>query len=49
VLAVGRTLHRAGLTPYWARGPHGVNDWGELLTRPADELLAVVAEGLVLR
>jgi DNA primase len=49
VLAVGRTLHRAGLTPYWARGPQGVNDWGELLTRPPEELLAVVAEGLVLR
>lgn len=49
VLAVGRTLHRAGLTPYWARGPQGVNDWGELLTQPLDELVAVVAEGLVLR
>jgi len=49
VLTVGRTLHRAGLTPYWARGPHGVNDWGELLARPADELLTAVAEGLVLR
>jgi DNA primase len=49
VLAVGRTLARAGLTPYWARGPQSVNDWGELLTRPADELVSAVAEGLVLR
>jgi DNA primase len=49
VLEIGRTLARAGLTPYWARGPHGVNDWGELLTRPPEELLAAVAEGLTLR
>ncbi len=49
VLAVGQLLSRAGLTPYWARGPQGVNDWGALLARPPDELAAAVAEGLVLR
>jgi DNA primase len=49
VLEIGRTLARVGLTPYWARGPQGVKDWGELLTRPLEELLAAVAEGLVLR
>jgi DNA primase len=47
VLEVGRTLVRAGIAPYWVRGPQGVKDWGELLTRPDEELLAAVAEGLV--
>jgi hypothetical protein len=30
-------------------GPDGVKDWGELLARPVEELLAAAAEGLVLR
>jgi Toprim-like len=49
VLDVGGALARAGIAPYWARGPQGVKDWGELLTRPVDELVAAVTEGLVLR
>ncbi len=49
VLAVARTLHRAGLTPYWARGPQAAGDWGELLTRPVGELAAAVVEGLALQ
>jgi DNA primase len=47
VLEVGRTLVSAGLAPYWVRGPEGAKDWGELLTRPVEELLAAVSEGLV--
>ena len=47
VLEVGRTLVRAGIAPYWVRGPHGVKDWGALLTREPEELLAAMAEGLV--
>ncbi len=49
VLEVGRTLVRAGIAPYWVRGPQGVKDWGEVLTRSDEELLGAVAEGLVLR
>ena len=49
VLEIGRALARAGITPYWTRGPQGVKDWGELLTRPLDELTAAVAEGMTLR
>jgi DNA primase len=49
VLEVGRALVRAGIAPYWARGPQGVKDWGELLPRPIEELLAAAAEGLMLR
>ncbi len=48
-LEIGRTLSRAGIAPYWVRGPQGVKDWGELLARPVDELLAAVAEGMTLR
>lgn len=32
-LEIGRTLSRAGIAPYWVRGPQGVKDWGELLAR----------------
>ena len=51
VLEVGRALVRAGIAPYWVRGPQGVKDWGELLAPPVEveELLAAVAEGLMLR
>jgi DNA primase len=49
VLEVGRTLVRAGIAPYWVRGPQGAKDWGELLARPVEELLAAVWEGLALR
>jgi DNA primase len=49
VLEIGRALSRAGIAPYWARGPQGGKDWGELLTRPVEELLAAVAEGLASR
>jgi DNA primase len=47
VLEVGRTLVRSGITPYWVQGPPGVKDWGDLLARPVEELLAAVSEGLV--
>lgn len=47
VLEIGRMLSRAGIAPYWVRGPQGVKDWGELLARPAEELLAAISEGLV--
>lgn len=46
VLEVGRTLSHAGIAPYWVSGPPS-KDWGELLARPVDDLLAAISEGLM--